>query len=161
MRNTLKTVAFSLCLLAPSVGFAQDDRDARLVVAKEYVTSAVADMDMPRVIEQMWQPLVQQIETSTGTTLTPVQLEKINALYQETYATKMTDIMGAQDEIMADLLTLPELEALRDFYASEHGRAVMIKMPDIIAKQQPQIMEMVQATMPVIMPKLQAIIAAP
>ena len=161
MRNTLKTVAFSLCLLAPSVGFAQDDRDARLVVAKEYVTSAVADMDMPRVIEQMWQPLVQQIETSTGTTLTPVQLEKINALYQETYATKMTDIMGAQDEIMADLLTLPELEALRDFYASEHGRAVMIKMPDIIAKQQPQIMEMVQATMPVIMPQLQAIIAAP
>ena len=161
MRNTLKTVAFSLCLLAPSVGFAQDDRDARLVVAKEYVTSAVADMDMPRVIEQMWQPLVQQIETSTGTTLTPVQLEKINALYQETYATKMADIMGAQDEIMADLLTLPELEALRDFYASEHGRAVMIKMPDIIAKQQPQIMEMVQATMPVIMPQLQAIIAAP
>lgn len=161
MRKTLQTLAFSLCLLTPVAGFAQDDRDARLAVAKEYVASAVADMDMARVIEQMWQPLVQQIEASTGKALTPEQMEKINALYQETYSGKMTDIMGAQDEIMADILTLPELEALRDFYASEHGRAVMIKMPDIMAKQQPQIMEMVQTTMPEIMPKLQAIIAAP
>jgi hypothetical protein len=62
---------------------------------------------------------------------------------------------------MADILTLPEIEALRDFYASANGRAVMMKLPDILAAQQPQIMAMVQDTMPVIMPKLQAIVSAP
>jgi hypothetical protein len=67
------------------------------------------------------------------------QLKQIDALYQETYAGKMIEIMSAQDEVMADILTLPEIEALRDFYASENGRAVMMKLPDILAAQQPQI----------------------
>lgn len=66
--------------------------------------------------------------------MTPEQLAKIDALYQENYADKMATIMSSQDEIMADTLTLPELEALRDLYASESGRAVMVKLPDILAK---------------------------
>lgn len=60
---------------------------------------------------------------------------------------------------MADMLTLDEIRALRDFYATDLGRAVMMKMPDIMAKQQPAIMAMVQVTMPVVMPKLQEIVA--
>lgn len=160
MTGLLKSIALSVFLFAPLIAHAQDDRAARLAVAKEYVTQSVADMDMAKVIGQMWQPLVPQIEGSIGKALTPEQLEKIDALYQETYAEKMAGIMAAQDEIMADLLTLPELEALRDFYASETGRAVMVKMPDILAKQQPQIMALVQETMPIVMPKLQEIVAA-
>ena len=148
-----------ICLLLPLAAQAEDDRAARLAVAKDYVAAAVGDMDMPRVIEQMWRPLVPQIEGSTGKVLTPAQLEQIDALYQETFASKMQEIMTSQDEIMADLLTLCEIEALRDFYTSENGRSVMMKLPDILAKQQPQIMGMVQTTMPEIMPKLQAIVA--
>jgi hypothetical protein len=60
---------------------------------------------------------------------------------------------------MDDILTLPQIEALRDFYTSEHGRAVMMKMPDIMTAQEQQIMAMVQSTMPVVMPKPQAIVA--
>lgn len=60
---------------------------------------------------------------------------------------------------MADLLTLAEIEALRDFYASETGRAVMLILLDILAQQPPQIMAMVQGAMPGVMPKLRAIIA--
>jgi hypothetical protein len=139
MRIAFKPITFALCLLAPLPGHAQDDRAARLEVAKEYVASTVADMDMGRVIEQMWKPLVPQIEGSIGKALSEDQLKQIDALYQETYAGKMIEIMSAQDEVMADLLTLPEIEALRDFYASENGRAVMMKLPDILAAQQPQI----------------------
>jgi hypothetical protein len=36
---------------------------------------------------------------------------------------------------------------------------VMMKMPDIMAAQQPQIMGLMQDLMPVVMPKLQAIVA--
>ena len=127
-------------------------------VAQEYVAQSLADMDMARVIGQMRQPLVRQIEGSTGKALTPDQPAKIDTLYQETFAEKMTRFMSAQDAIMADLLTLPELEALRDFYASEAGRSVMIKLPDVLAKQQPLIMTMAQESMPVVMPKLQEIV---
>lgn len=161
MTRIFKSFALSLCLMAPIHAHAQDDRAARLAVAKDYVTSTVADMDMARVIQQMWRPLVPQIEGSTGKTLTPEQLTQIDALYQETFADKLLEIMSSQDEIMADLLTLEEIEALRDFYASENGRAVMLKLPDILAKQQPAIMAMVQATMPVVMPKLKTIVSGP
>lgn len=159
MKNLLKPAFLSLCLLAPAASFAQDDRATRLSVASEYVAAAMADMDMPRIIEQMWRPLVAQIESSTGKQLTDDQLDQIDTLYQETFADKFRTIMNDQDEIMADLLNLEEITALKDFYETPAGRSVMQKLPDILAKQQPQIIGMVQETMPLIMPKLQAIVA--
>jgi hypothetical protein len=101
---------------------------------------------------------VPQIEQSTGKTLNQDQLTKIDALYRDVFADKLRSIMAAQDEVMADTMTLPEIEALRDFYASDIGRAVMLKLPVVLAKQQPQIMQMVQSTMPTMMPKLKEIV---
>ncbi|MGO4907801.1 DUF2059 domain-containing protein [Pseudorhodobacter sp. W20_MBD10_FR17] len=159
MRFVLKPVAVAFCLLAPLPGFAQDDLEARLAVAKDYTTATVADMDMPHMITQMWKPMVPQIEASTGKPLSDDQLKAIEALYLETFTGPLKEIMTNQYTVMADILTLPQIEALRDFYTSENGRAVMRKMPDIMAAQQPQIMAMMQSTMPVVMPKLQAIVA--
>jgi uncharacterized protein len=159
MRLCLKPVAIALCLLAPLPVLAQDDHAARLAAAQEYVAAAVADMDMPRLIEQMWRPMVPQIEASTGKPLSADQLQKIDAVYQDSFTGPLKEILTRQDVVMADNLTLPQIEALRDFYASENGRAVMMKMPDIMAAQQPQIMGLMQDLMPVVMPKLQAIVA--
>ncbi len=140
-------------------GFSQDDRDARLAAAREYVTRSVADRGVTDIIEQMWQPMVPTLEKNSGKALTEDQLTRIDALYQEAFGSKLLELMLAQDEVMAELMTLSEIEALRDFYATEIGRAVMMKLPTVLADQQPQIMTMVQTTMPEITTELLAIVA--
>jgi hypothetical protein len=159
MRLAFKSFALVLCLLAPLPGLSQDDREARLVAAREYVTRSVADRGVTDIIEQMWQPMVPTLESTSGKTLTEDQLARIDALYQEAFGSKLLELMLAQDEVMADLMTLSEIEALRNFYATELGRSVMLKLPKILADQQPQIMAMVQSTMPEITTELLAIVA--
>jgi hypothetical protein len=89
--------------------------------------------------------------------LTPEQIGKIETLFSEELTEPLTEVMQAQDEILADLLTLQELEALRDFYNSEHGRSVMEKMPQLAQIQQPMISRVLQNKMPVMMPKIREI----
>jgi hypothetical protein len=67
--------------------------DARLAVAKQYVTASVADMDIPHMITPMWKPMVPQIEASTGKLLSDEKLKAIEALYLETCSGPMQEIM--------------------------------------------------------------------
>lgn len=55
----------------------------------------------------------------------------------------MIDFMKQQPDVMADIYTLEELEALRDFYATPVGRAVMMKLPRIMEAIQPQMAVMI------------------
>lgn len=150
------SLAISLVVAFALPGFA-DSREERLSVATEYVEATLEDMDMPAVIKTMWIPLVQQVE-STGQTLIPEQLNKIDALYQATFSEPMFEIMRAQIEVMAEILSLEEITALRDFYATEHGRSAMRKLPQMMERQQPMIMALVQEQVPEILPQLKAII---
>lgn len=150
------SLAISLVVAFALPGFA-DSREERLSVATEYVEATLEDMDMPAVIKTMWIPLVQQVE-STGQTLIPEQLDEIDALYQATFSEPMFEIMRAQIEVMAEILSLEEITALRDFYATEHGRSAMRKLPQMMERQQPMIMALVQEQVPEILPQLKAII---
>ena len=106
----------------------------------------------------MWLPLAQQIETDRGSPLSSSQIEKIDKLYQDTYYLKMYNIMSQQDKIMADIFTLEEIVALRDFYYTEEGRSVMNKLPDLVGAQQPMTIKLVQETLPTIIPEIEKII---
>ena len=150
-------LAISLSILAVGAAMSQDGREARLAVAQEYVSATVEDMDMDRLIEQMWRPVVGQVEQS-GKELSEDQIDRIRTLYRHTYTQPMRDIVLDQADIMADLFTLEEITALRDFYASKEGSSVMRKLPDVLARQQPQIMQLMQSTMPTVLPKLGEII---
>jgi hypothetical protein len=151
MKRLLTAAAISLALAAPAS--ADEAFDERLKIATEYVEASMQDIDMVKLISQMWAPVVQQIETS-GKTLDEDQLQAIDTLYQETFSEPMFDIMRAQDEIMAEVLSLEEITAIRDFYQTPAGAGVMKKLPEILALQQPQIMAMVEGAMPAIMPQL-------
>ena len=70
----------------------------------------------------------------------------------------MTDLMREQAGLMADMMTLAEITALRDFYATPEGRSVMAKLPQLVAAQQPGVMALVNDTMPGLMPEVLAII---
>lgn len=155
----MRTTLFALAVLAAPLGaFAQEDtRDARLEVAREYSARAMEDMDMGAMIQTMYQPIVDQARAA-GQTVSEDQIERLDALYQEVFAPEMQRIMEGQPEIMADLFTLPELEALSEFYASDVGRSVMTKMPQVMQSVQPEIMTMVERTMPTVIPQVMQIL---
>ncbi|WP_196774227.1 DUF2059 domain-containing protein [Rhodovulum sp. MB263] len=146
-------------LLAPPL-WADASRDERLEAAHDYVHRAVSDMDLEEIVRSMWRPTVASIEAS-GNRLTTSQLRRIETLYYDIYTDRLRALMLEQDELMADLMTLDEIEALRDFYATPEGRSVMQKLPKILNAQQPQIIELVKSTMPEVLSQMQGIIEKP
>lgn len=153
------TWAILACALAIPA-HADADREARLAVARDYVEATMKAMDMQAFIRQLWQPMVQQM-AATRQPLTEGQVAQIEALFSNELTEPMTEVMLKQDAIMADLMTLEELTALRDFFLSEHGRSAMEKMPELSRIQQPMISAVLQEKMPIMMPKIEAITTAP
>lgn len=152
------TLAFGLILAATSAVAQDADRAERLAVATAYVEASLQDIDMARVIAQMYQPIIDQVEAS-GQPVSEAQKTELQTLYEAEFMDPMRDIMLAQDEIMADLFTLEEITALKDFYETSVGQSVMTKLPDVIAAQQPMIIEMVGAKIPAMLPRIQSILA--
>ena len=151
--------ATALCLAVPaSADTATDAKDARVAIAKEYVEATMKDMDIQNFIRQLWTPMIQQMAQNRQP-MSPEQISQIEKLFSDELTQPLTEVMLQQDKIMADLMTLEELTALRDFYMSEHGRAVMEKMPQLAQIQQPMISAVLQKAMPVMMPKIEAITA--
>lgn len=155
MINRLKTAAAAALLaLALAPAALAETREDRLAVATEYNEAALADMDMEAVITTMWKPLVTQLAPDA----TDEQKEQIHALYMKTFEQRMIDFMKQQPDVMADIYTLEELEALRDFYATPVGRAVMMKLPRIMEAIQPQMAVIIQETLPTVIPQVQLIL---
>lgn len=159
MLNFLRAFPLLVFSIYPISLCAQSDYAERLAVAKEYVEISLEDMDLKKIVQQMWLPIAQQVEADRGSPLNSLKLEKLDTLYQDTFYDKMYDLLSQQDKIAADIFSLEELTALRDFYLTSEGRSVMRKMPDLIAAQQPLIMEMVQTTIPKIMPLIVEIVS--
>ncbi|NJM84293.1 MAG: DUF2059 domain-containing protein [Tabrizicola sp.] len=153
----MRSILFSVLLLGLPLQAMAETREERLTVAEDYVTLALQDFDMAAVIDTMWAPIVQQVEAA-GQTVSSEQRDKIRALYMETFEAPMTGLMKEQATIMADVMTLAEITALRDFYKTPEGRSVMVKLPQLMQAQQPGVMKLVNETMPVVMPKVLAII---
>ncbi|TRD23081.1 DUF2059 domain-containing protein [Palleronia caenipelagi] len=151
-----KLILVAACLWA-TTSFA-DTREERLEIARDYVAATMADMDMDAFVAQMYEPVLDQIESQSDIEFSDAQRAEVNALYQREMLPALTEILRAQDEIMADIFTLEEITALRDFYQTDVGRSVMTKLPRLIALQQPQIMQLMQSKMPVLMNEMMAIL---
>ncbi|MGL4235922.1 DUF2059 domain-containing protein [Tabrizicola sp.] len=144
-------------LLALPLPALAETREERVAVAKEYVELALQGFDMSAMIETMYQPVLQQVAAG-GQTLSEDQVGQIRQLYLDTFTEPMNKLMRDQSQIMADMMTLAELTALRDFYATPEGRSVMAKLPQLTAAQQPGIMALINENMSTLMPKVLAII---
>lgn len=153
----MKHLLLALALTFPLAALAET-REERLAAANDYVELSLDGFDMAAVIETMYQPVLQQVQAS-GQSLSEPQVAEIRQLYLDTFSQPMTDLMRGQSEIMADLMTLSEINALRGFYTTPEGKSVMTKLPQVMAAQQPQVMALVNNNMGVLLPKLQAIIA--
>jgi hypothetical protein len=146
-----------LALLVLPLPVLAETREERVAVATEYVDLALEGFDMGAVIDTMYQPILQQVAAG-GQTLTEAQVAQIRQLYVDTFSDPMTALMRDQAQIMADMMTLGEITALRDFYATAEGRSVLAKLPQLTAAQQPGVMALINDKMTGLMPQVLAIV---
>lgn len=161
MRRIISALTLSLAISAPALSPAMAEGETRVqraALATAYVEATLQDLDMAAMIENMWQPLVADIR-SKGIPLGDAQIGKINRIYQDEMTEPMYEIMRAQADVMADVFSFEEIKALKDFYATDLGRAAMLKLPQLAERQTPQIMKIMQEKMPVIIPQVQKILA--
>lgn len=152
----MKSLALVALLALPLPALAET-REERVAVASEYVELALQSFDMAAMIDTMYQPILQQVAAG-GQTLGDDQVAQIRQLYLDTFTDPLTKLMRDQSGIMADMMTLAEITALRDFYATPEGKSVMAKLPQLTAAQQPAIIELIQGNMESLMPKVLAIV---
>jgi hypothetical protein len=152
----LKSLLLAALLALPLPALAET-REERVAAAQQYVDLALQGFDMTAVIENMYQPILQQVAAG-GATLTEDQVAKIRQLYLDTFTEPMTTLMRDQAQIMADMMTLAEITALRDFYATPEGRSVLAKLPQLTAAQQPGVMALINDKMTGLMPQVLAIV---
>lgn len=152
----MKPFALALLLALPLPALAET-RDERVAAAAEYVELALDGFDMTAMIETMYQPILQQVAAG-GQDLTDAQVAQIRQLYLDTFTDPLTTLLRDQAGIMADMMTLAEITALRDFYATPEGKSVMAKLPQLTAAQQPGIIALINANMAALMPQVLGII---
>ncbi len=146
-----------VALLALPLPSLAETREERVAAAAEYIDLALEGFDMAAMIETMYQPILQQVAAG-GQTQTEAQVAQIRQLYLDTYEGPMNTLMRDQAGIMADMMTLAEITALRDFYATPEGKSVMAKLPQLTAAQQPGIIQLINDNMESLMPQVLAII---
>jgi hypothetical protein len=144
-------------LLALPLPALSETREERMAVAAEYVELALQGFDMAAMIETMYQPILGQVSAG-GQSLSEDQVAQIRQLYLDTFTEPLTTLMRDQAGIMADMMTLAEITALRDFYATPEGKSVMAKLPQLTAAQQPGVVALMENNMDQLMPQLLAII---
>lgn len=152
----MKPFALALLLALPLPALAET-RDERVAAAAEYVDLALDGFDMTAMIETMYQPILQQVAAG-GQDLTDAQVAQIRQLYLDTFTDPLTTLLRDQAGIMADMMTLAEITALRDFYATPEGKSVMAKLPQLTAAQQPGIIALINDNMESLMPQVLGII---
>lgn len=150
-------LAVLLALPLPALPAMAETREERVAAAAEYIELALDGFDMTAVIETMYQPILQQVAAG-GQSLTDAQVAQIRQLYLDTFTEPMTTLMRDQAGIMADMMTLAEITALRDFYATPEGKSVMAKLPQLTAAQQPGMIALINDTMESLMPQVLGII---
>jgi hypothetical protein len=147
-------LAVALALPLPALA---ETREERVAVAAEYVDLAIQGFDMDAIIKSLSQPILQQV-AAAGQRLTDDQMARIDALYVDTFTQPITSLMREQSELMADIMTLAEITALRDFYSTPEGRSAMAKLPQLTAAQQPGLAMLIEDKMGALMPQVLAII---
>lgn len=138
-----------------------ETREERLAAARDYVQISMDALDMEAMVATMWAPLATEYETRHGAPLSEAQKDKLQKLYMDNLSGPLKDLMQGQDEIMADLFTLNEINALNSFYSTEEGKSVMVKLPQLMERIQPGIMQLVQGNLVNMLPEIMAILEEP
>jgi hypothetical protein len=157
VKHLVLAAALALPLPALPLPAHAETREERVAIAAEYVDLALQSFDMDAIIDSLYQPILGQV-AAAGQSLTPEQVAQVRQLYADTFTEPMTALMRDQAGLMADMMTLGEIAALRDFYSTPEGRSAMAKLPQLTAAQQPGVAKLLEEKMGPLMPQVLAII---
>lgn len=157
MRPLRFAFATALCLAFSPAAQAQDVQ----ALAEQYVGMP----EVQQMMTDMFSPesMAAQFKTGLppGMTLTDNQSSKIGALMSEAMNGFRPRLEALMIESSAKHFSAEELQALIDFYKSEHGASVMAKMQpymqDVMGTMMPEMM----TVMSEIGPEIQAIMSTP
>ncbi|MBB5516117.1 hypothetical protein FHS89_002143 [Rubricella aquisinus] len=144
MFDRIGLAAAAFLLLTPAAHAQEDTQAARLAMAQEYIDMTLGEMSGESMAEAAAGPVVRQIRL-TDPTVTEDQIRRIELLVGAEMAAINQEIVATTAPDLAAIMTLDELTALRDFYASDLGRSVMLKMPQYLRAYQPRVMEAMNA----------------
>jgi hypothetical protein len=144
MRPIRHALATALCLALSPAAYAQDVQ----ALAEEYVKMPEVQQMMTEMFSPEMMASQFKIGLPPGTELTDSQLERIGKLMSDT----MNQFRPRIEELMivgsAKHFSAEELQALIDFYRSEHGASVMAKMQpfmqEFMAELSPDMMTAMQ-----------------
>jgi hypothetical protein len=134
------------CALVPLPAVAVDI-DERRAAARHFLERAAEHDGVMQLAyasaDQMVRVVAGELpDLSGGTMLT------IRALLTEEMLGVIAEVMDERREVLAELLTLDELEALNAFQATDAGRSVLRKLPAFNAEQETAIRNAMQLRMP-------------
>lgn len=143
-----RTILLAILFLIPTVGFAADA--AQLGLAREVIKAMKADKMLDSMTEQIQQLALQQVNRSAGSA-SPEAKEQLANMQKEIVAVSMEmakGLVAKMDEVYADVFSEAELKAMRAFFASPEGQAMLAKQSELMKRMMPMIQEMQRTVAP-------------
>lgn len=137
----IRPLALSLAFALIALPVAADDRTARLEIATRYTQQIMEGVDFEAMVLRLYRPTIDEMR-GMGLPISDEQLERLEAVYLAHVTEPLREIMLTQDEVMADIFTLDELQALHDFLQTPAGHSALTRLPELNDAQNRRILSM-------------------
>lgn len=132
----MKSIRFLPVLLALATGALAQDNSAKLELAHQVITATGIEQTLDQMIVQTMQPAIDAAAHAPAGT-TPEEREKFDQWHRKMMNLSVQsgqDLLDRVDHLYADLYSEQELLAIKAFFTSPEGRALLSKQPQVIAR---------------------------
>jgi hypothetical protein len=133
--------------------YAQDDLEARQAAAEQIVGITTTDTIMQAMNEAVWPPVRDTI-VQQNPDVTAEQLAAMEGVMADVSGEIVAEMSVDLVDFYAAEFSLDELNALVDFYTSPVGRKYQAKLPELMAKVTPTILQKTQEMGPRLLEEL-------
>lgn len=142
-------------LVVTTAAFAQDNKDAKLALAREAIAAMKADKLFDGMTAQMKQLAAQQPLPVNATPEQRQRVEAFRAKVLDLSVESAKNMIAQMDQLYADIYSEAELKAMIGFFKSTEGQSMIAKQPLVMQRA----MMMTQAAQRELMPKMQKLMA--
>src|SRR4051812_3356025 len=129
-------------LVLATGAFAQDKNATKLALAREVVTVMQADKMFDNMIGQMKQMATQSaVVPPNATPEQQKKLEEFRGKVMDMSLASARGIVAQMDQIYADVYSEAELKAMKAFFTSPEGQAMLAKQPQVMAHVMPMVQQ--------------------
>jgi len=137
----IRTLALPFAVALLVLPAMADDRAARIEIATRYTQQVMDGIDFEAMVRRLYRPTIDEMR-GMGLPISDEQVERLEALYVARVTEPLREIMLTQDEVMADIFPLDELQALYDFLQTPAGHSALTRLPELADAQNRRIISM-------------------